>query len=80
MSGDIELNPGPQGNKHYLCTSCGKSFSFEADLQKHTIQAHDDRTFKGDFNDPLLVSTREQPPATKRFSHKGESIYSAGGL
>ena len=30
MSGDVELNPGPQENVKYLCTLCGKSFSFEA--------------------------------------------------
>ena len=49
MSGDVELNPGPQGNEKYLCPLCGKSFSCEADLQKHTMQAHDDRTFTCDI-------------------------------
>ena len=34
MSGNVELNPGPQINETYLCTSCGKTFSFEPDLQK----------------------------------------------
>jgi len=40
----------------------------------------EDKRFKSHRSKEIISLHREQPPATKRFSHNSESIYSIGGL
>ena len=65
ICGDVELNPGPTMLENFLCTTCGKTFSIETDLQKHIMQVHDDRTFNCDLCPTTFLGKKGQQNHTK---------------